>query len=297
MHRRPRIKPWLPAIRRRHGELQFGLAPGGLILSGVTSVEAALIGRLDGSLSREASFVEAVRHGVSAARWRELLGLLDSEGVLEPPEPTPTPESPPGGHVLVEGTEPLAFDIATVLRRCGAVRVSHGRPAVDVVRADPTHEAPALAVLVGAQAIDPRRGDVWLRHGIPVLPVVPAAAGFAVGPVAERCPHTPCLWCLDLHRADRDGEWPTLLAQLCQTEQRIVPLDPEVAPVQPAVSALVAGTVALLALRVLAGERPPEGVSVEVGASWPRMDHRRWPRHPRCPRHDRSAATSATRPA
>jgi hypothetical protein len=28
------------------------------------------------------------------------------------------------------------------------------------------------------------------------------------------------------------------------------------------------------------------GVSVESALPWPRLDHRRWTRHPRCERHD-----------
>ncbi|HET7399618.1 MAG TPA: hypothetical protein VFJ94_13960 [Intrasporangium sp.] len=296
MHRRPRIKPWLPPMRRRHGEVQFGVAPGGVILSGVTSAEARLLARLDGSLSREASFVEATKAGVTVARWRELLALLAELDLLEPLGRGHPAAAESSGHVLVEGAEPLSFDIATLLRRCGVARVSHGRPAVDVVLADPSGQRPAVAVLVGTGALDPRRGDVWLRHGIPALPVVPVGPRVSVGPVVGAGPTTPCLWCLDLHRTDRDTEWPTVLAQLCPGDQPLVPVAPEVALVQPALASVVAGTVALLALRLVVGDPAPEGVSVEVGAPWPRMDHRRWARHPRCQRHE-SCGAAASRPA
>ena len=109
----------------------------------------------------------------------------------------------------------------------------------------------------------------------------------------RRRPRSPCLWCLDLHRSDRDEAWPTVMAQVA----RLVPTTtagcragPDAGevlahPGEPGLAQLVAGTVAALVARSVAGERPPPGVAVEVSLPWPRLDHRRWRPHPRCHRH------------
>ena len=38
------------------------------------------------------------------------------------------------------------------------------------------------------------------------------------------------------------------------------------------------------------------GVSVEVTAPWPRLDHRRWARHPACPGQSRAGRGPTTEP-
>jgi hypothetical protein len=43
--------------------------------------------------------------------------------------------------------------------------------------------------------------------------------------------------------------------------------------------------------------RPGAGVSVEVSGPWPRLDHRRWTRHPACPAHDGPSAQSCAGPS
>lgn len=308
--RRPQIKPWLRPIGRLAGQVQFGILPDGVIVTGVTPAEVELLRRLDGSLSRNGSFAAALAAGVSAARWRALLDLVADLGVLAPepgaggggsgaaaPDRSPTDRAEGGGgkpategrdtrlpHVLVEGDGAMAEAIAGLLRSCGT-RVTQGRPATDLVIAAPHVDQPSLTVLVGGAAVDPRRGDVWLAHATPALPVLIAGPWASVGPIVEDRQSSPCLWCLELHRSDRDREWPLLMAQLHPVDPPIVRApEPEPDP-DPALAQLVAGTVALLAERVLGGDRPPPGVSVEVSLPWPRMDHRRWTRHPRCLRH------------
>jgi hypothetical protein len=335
---------------RRPGEVQFGVLPGGPIVDGVTTVEAGLLARLDGTLSLEATYAEAVAAGITRRRWRELLALGARLGVVVDAEPAPSagarfagarfagapsagapsagapsansasvqPQSrsaatgarrpPPtsvaaagrgsidepgpdavASRVVVDGAGPVSAEIAAVVARvCGAT-VAHERIDVDRAIADPLRERPDLVVLVGSPVVDPRRGNLWLRHGIPHLPVSAAGPHTTVGPLIDGSPLTPCLWCLDRHRTDRDEAWPTLMRQA--------------APAHPAGSAdrvttegveqglaaglaqLVAGTVALFVSRVLEGQLPSRGVSVEVSLPWPRMDHRRWPAHPLCPGH------------
>lgn len=151
--------------------------------------------------------------------------------------------------------------------------------------AAPVEDGPALVVMVGSPALDPRRGESWWRAGCPHLPVMPNGRRTTVGPLVT-APDGPCLWCLDLHRADRDVAWPTVMAQVCAPPSTIV--GPPVAtapPLDPALSHLVAGSVAAFTQAVLRGRRPPVGVSVDICLPWPRMDHRRWEVHPRCRQH------------
>lgn len=297
----PQIKPWLRPICRRHGAVQFGVLPDAAILSGVTAAEARLLDRLDGSLSRRASFAAAARSGVSAARWRSMLHLVHQLGLFAPEtdldrapdarvgstQPGGWPlgrPAPPEAHVLIDGIGMLPESIAALLRRCGT-RVTQGGPAADLAVAAPDQDPPDVAVIIGGQAIDPRRGDLWLARDTPALPVLVSGPWASVGPLVDADPASPCLWCLDLHRTDRDHEWPTVMAQLLPEDRPSVATSPREPAPDPALGQLVAGTVALLTTRALIAQHPPSAVSVELSLPWPRMDHRRWARHPCCRRH------------
>ncbi len=281
----PTFRPGLRPVALRPGGIQFGVAPDGVILDGLTNAEVGLLRSLDGTVTRRASFELARRAGVKAARWRGLLELLAHLDVLDSSDERPDEPGRLPGHVLVDGAGELGRDCALLLRRCGIARVSHGRAAVDVALATPDAPAPDLVVLVGEHALDPRRGDAWLRRGVPQLPVVTSGQRAQVGPVLTRSPLTPCLWCLDLHRTDRDEDWPILMAQLCRAREPALLYSDAAGELAAGLSQLVCGTIALYAVGLLNGERPPDGVSAEVSLPWPRIDHRRWPRHPRCRRH------------
>ena len=327
------IPLWLRPITRRPGEVQFGVLEGGPIVSGVTADEARLLARLDGSLPPEALGMVARESGVSKRRWRVLLDLVVRLGLLEPVPARSGTDAPLGGagrrpappHVLVEGDGSLARDLTHLLGH-EAARAS------DALESGLTH--PAVVVLVADIAIDPRRGDIWLQRGVPHLPVVTTGARAVVGPLVDGRPRSPCLWCLDLHRSDRDDAWPTVMAQvatvpvdavasvtaesghpdhsdsLSRDSPRHESLHPgsihpesihpeslhheslhrERAALtqagEPGLAQLVAGTVAALVARSVAGDPPPPGVAVEVSLPWPRLDHRRWQPHLRCGRHE-----------
>ena len=286
------IPLWLRPITRRPGEVQFGVLEGGPIVTGVTPDEARLLARLDGTLPADALGVVAKASGVSKRRWRVLLDLVVRLGLLEPAPDDVTVDPPPPGvaapgapRVLIEGSGPLAHDLSHLLRRETAGGIDSPGPAV-------SH--PTAVVLVGDIALDPRRGDIWLARGVPHLPVVTAGTRAAVGPLVDGASGSPCLWCLDLHRSDRDEAWPTVMAQVATVPGDPVPprgvagstAGAGAAPFprtgEPGLAQLVAGTVTALVARVAVGERPPAGVAVEVSLPWPRLDHRRWRPHPRC---------------
>jgi bacteriocin biosynthesis cyclodehydratase domain-containing protein len=104
---------------------------------------------------------------------------------------------------------------------------------------------------------------VALRGGVPV-----------VGPLV-RPPVGPCLNCLDLHRVDRDPDWPALAAQLATAGA---------AEQAGAVTTLLAAG-AYAAAEVLThldgGSPETLGGAVEIGAAG-RQRRRVWPPHPCC---------------
>lgn len=210
----------------------------------------------------------------------------------------------PIGPVVVDGSGPLAEQLVTLLSRDLPVRAAFTGSAVmsrslvststvlSAVTVDQVTTTPALVVLIGAPALDPRSGDRWLASGTTHLPVSAAGRRTTIGPLVEG-PAGPCLWCLDLHRADRDDAWPTVMAQLCPAEA--TGLTASVAGAGPrhgldlltaAELHLTAGSVAVFVQSVLAGRRPPPGISIDICLPWPRTDHRRWAVHPRCRLHD-----------
>lgn len=118
-----------------------------------------------------------------------------------------------------------------------------------------------------------RRADLIERA---VLPVVAQSARVVVGPWTG-LPEGPCLHCLDLHRSDRNPQWPTIAAAL---DDPLAALHPPTTP--PVVLTLVAALVALVAA---APERAAPGIAHEVGTVAPHVVTRTWPRHPACTWH------------
>ncbi len=282
MSDRPRLKPWLWPIVRGGDEAQFGFDEDGIILTGITPAEVRLLRSLDGTRSRLELFSAARHAGVSAARWRELLDLVARLDLLEPGESLPVPN---GSHVVVDGSGPLSAEVAALLRRVGVGRVTHDRTAVDLVLADPGRDRPDLVLLVGTDALDPRLADVWFHHRVPHLPIVPHGPTVSIGPLVRADAASPCLWCVDLHRTDRDQGWGAVVSQLAGDGTRIVSAPSGRDGPAPGVVPFVAGGVALLVLGLLSGQQPPAGLTLDVRGPWPRVDHRRWTRHPRCRHH------------
>ncbi len=330
------IPLWLRPITRRPGEVQFGVLEGGPIVSGVSPDEARLLARLDGTLPPEDLAVVAGASGVSGRRWRVLLDLVVRLGLLEPLPASRaaargrSARGAPGASdvprvagreaartlVHVVGPATLSGDLARLLAHNAALAVVHVDEAGTAALASggssastaPAH--PEVVVLVADIALDPRRGDIWLARNVPHLPVVTSGTSAVVGPLVDGSSTSPCLWCLDLHRSDRDEAWPTVMAQVATVPAAMVAAasTSETAEGQHGAYAtsravvaglpeLVAGTVAALVARCVAGDGPPRGVAVEVSLPWPRLDHRRWAPHPLCRNHrpDGTASAEATR--
>ncbi|MFC0714360.1 ThiF family adenylyltransferase [Cellulomonas biazotea] len=192
------------------------------------------------------------------------------------------------GRVLLDDDGPVrSTDVGPCGYRWGDIGADRAVVAARIlrdtaprVRVDGT-EPPDLVVVVEHGAADPARSTVLLGSGTPHLSVVVREADTVVGPLVVPG-GGPCLRCLDLHRADADPAWPTLVAQLGATR------GPRGAAPRDAVEVgVVAGTcAALTAAAVLAHldgvERARAGVTYEVGVpdAVPRV--REWAVHPDC---------------
>jgi hypothetical protein len=302
------IKPGLRTAWRAPDAVQIGLDPGrGALLEGLTAADRTLVEQLSEGLD------EAAVPGVGPAgdRARRLLGLLRGTGVLvgrragraalaqvAPASARLAPDAAvwgvvhPGagdgwellaarGHreVHVVGTGRLAADLAETLTAAGV----GGVPVLPEPTAAGQPGSPDLVVLVRAAAADSVAAERLLAAGVPHLAVVVREAGLVVGPLVPPGGR-PCLRCLDLHRTDRDPDWPRLLAQL---PGRPSPADAG----ETASSRLGAG---LAALQVLAhldglGADPPAcpapasvGATLEIDLPDGLVSRRTWPVHPAC---------------
>ncbi|MFJ1897835.1 MULTISPECIES: ThiF family adenylyltransferase [unclassified Streptomyces] len=146
------------------------------------------------------------------------------------------------------------------------VRRSAPSPAPRAVRSPggpPASGEPGLSLIVvapreslSAYVPDPRTAEPWVASGTPHLYAgVIEATGF-VGPLVLPG-GTACAGCLDLHRRDRDPEWPRMLAQW-QSGRRTA-----VQACDLGLATAVAGLAAAHALAFLDGELP-----ACTGARW-----------------------------
>ncbi|MFI7070354.1 TOMM precursor leader peptide-binding protein [Micromonospora sediminicola] len=205
------------------------------------------------------------------------------------------------GHVVPDLTGPVR---AGDLVGTGLTAAELGRPLAPALRAALGRCAPGTS----CHPLRSARADLVVQLGVD-RPADALATGYArrrqphllldlrggvpvVGPLV-RPPAGPCLRCLDLHRADRDPDWPALAAQLAaDRDERACAATTRLAAVAVA---------AAEALAQLDGGTPETlGGAVEVRAAG-RLRHRRWSPHPSCGcsgrRPIRSAASAPGRTA
>ncbi|GAA1886515.1 cyclodehydratase [Lapillicoccus jejuensis] len=297
------------AWRRGRDVVQVGWSGAdGLVLHGLeprevialTTPQTLQAGRLDAAaLAGTARTV-----GIPRRRLGLLVEVLRAHDLVGPGERGAAGRGPSGlgdRWVVVGGSGSLPWQTASLLRTAGVGRVDLGHEAVDDLDhrlgppAPPAPPAtgaarPDLVVLAAQHLVPARWGDPWRRRGIAVLPVTLERRRVLVGPLVLD-PAGPCLHCLDLVRTDLDGGWPALVAQAddgvdAPRAGRSLTPPPEPDDTDQTLTALAAAVVALLVRCHLEGRPPPAGVSVEATLPWPRLDHRRWPRHPDCPHHE-----------
>ena len=297
MTRGPLLKTVWPVLRRGPGQVQFGTdVERGAVVVGLTPAQVAAVEALDGThelpealttasgavlldhLVARGLVVDATGPAALAPAARAVLAP-ESDALLRTSSP---PEAGYGAlvrrhaaHVLVSGRGEVPSAVAEALRRAGVSRVSQGARAADDWEHAPAG-VPDVVVLVAAGALDPAVAQPWLRHAVPVLPLVMHEVEAVVGPLGV--PGGPCPRCLDLARADLDPAWPALLGQLTR---------PVVGPGadiggEASLVGVASAMAAMVVLGVLDGQPLPVGRSLEVGLPWPRVRQRQWEVHPRC---------------
>lgn len=191
-------------------------------------------------------------------------------------------------RVLMAGAGPIAELVAVTLARAG---VGHVAPAPDHVEGGRQLAQRVVHHAPGTRTESLRRGDATFVVQVgDHVPAATAAAGYArrrlahlpisvrdatalIGPLVPPA-GAPCLNCVDLHRRDRDPDWPQLAAQLGT--------DGYAAPCAAADAVTAAGIATREVLSWLDGTTPQTlGASVEIAADG-LLRRRRWPPHPDC---------------
>ncbi|MEV7237054.1 ThiF family adenylyltransferase [Streptomyces sp. NPDC051020] len=137
----------------------------------------------------------------------------------------------------------------------------------------PSRGGPGLSLVVvaprdglAAYAPDPRAAEPWIASGTPHLYAGVIEATGVVGPLVLPG-GTACAGCLDLHRADRDPQWPRMLAQWRSGRRSAVQA------CDLGLATAVAGLAAAQALAFLDGELPV-GTGARCEAALPLLDWR-----------------------
>lgn len=237
-----------------------------------------------------------VRH-----RLADEAAALALRGTDPPTTPAQALRRRSAARVVVTGHGQLVAPVALALAQAG---VGHVAPARDRVAADAAAgragdgAGAELAEAIGRAAPGTKTGPLRRREAsfvVQVGPTGPAnltAAGYArhrlahlavtvrdgtvvVGPLVPPA-GGPCLYCVDLHRQDRDPGWPGLAAQLAAPAS-----DPCAAATVLCAAGLAAGEV----LGWLDGGTPSTlGASIEITTPGT-LRRRSWPPHPRCHCH------------
>lgn len=270
------LNPALPVLVRPDGLVQVGWDP----------LRAKLVRTPDG-LSAPA-LADLLRTLQSGRTLQELHALADNRGATDLDAVTELVESletaglvtaarprTRSASIRIHGRGPLSDLLASSLR-CSGARVrnsSLGHASVTAATTD-------LVLLSDYLVADPHVVHDLHAVKVPHLPVRVRDGTGLVGPLVIPGV-TSCLMCADLHRCDRDADWPVVAAQLRGT-------------VGSADRATVLATVALALNQVqrvitaideggVAGARPPTlNTTLEVDVETGTTTARRWSHHPGC---------------
>jgi bacteriocin biosynthesis cyclodehydratase domain-containing protein len=211
------------------------------------------------------------RHTVAALFRQDPVGMAERVAARRRHEVTVQPFGHPLGRSLARDLEELCrrTDLPLLVDR------APGPPRKDAPPRHPLH------VLVGVG--EPRRDllDPLVRDGVPHLLVRMVEGDAVVGPFVVPG-STPCLRCLDAHRAALDPAWPLLVEQYAQAASRDRP-DGVPEPVDAALAALAVAWAARDVATYAGGGRPPTlATTVRVSPALEALETQPWTAHPAC---------------
>ena len=273
------LTPDRPVLLRPDGSVQLGWDPQRAVLvappDGIAPTHLAdLLQALQDGLGRAELIAEAARSGLPEVGLWRLVDALTAAGLIH----VETPRTTRSASIRVHGRGPLSELLQNALH-CSGARVRHSTK--PYAAAIPAHTD--LVVLADYLVTDPRVVRELHRAGVAHLPVRVRDGTGLVGPLVLPGV-TSCLQCADLHRSDRDGDWPAVAAQLrgkVGTASRATIL---------ATAALALSQIDLVIRAVghrgdtdPAPEAPPTlDTTLEVDAGGCSVSARRWTRHPGC---------------
>jgi bacteriocin biosynthesis cyclodehydratase domain-containing protein len=270
------LNPALPVLVRPDGTVQVGWDPRRAMLvrppDGLTAGALAdLLRTMQSGISVSEVCTLALNRGITdPAAMTALVESLAQTGLVTTSRPRTRSAS-----IRIHGRGPLSDLLASALR-CSGARVRNS----SLSHAAVTPATTDLVVFTDFLVADPRvvreLHDAKVSH----LPVRMRDGTGLIGPLVIPGV-TSCLGCADLHRSDRDADWPAVAAQLRGT-------------VGSADRATVLATAALALDQVhrvikaiddaaSEGEPPPTlDTTLEFDVSTGTTTARRWSRHPRC---------------
>jgi bacteriocin biosynthesis cyclodehydratase domain-containing protein len=269
------LNPALPVLIRPDGAVQVGWDPRRAKLvrppDGLTAPALAdLLRTMQSGVVVSELCTLALNRGIAeAAAMSALVTSLTEAGLVTIDRPRMRSAS-----VRIHGRGPLSDLLASGLR-CSGARVRHsnlGHAGVTAATAD-------LVVLTDFLAPDPRLVRDLHRAEVPHLPVRFRDGTGLIGPLVIPGV-TSCLRCADLHRSDRDADWPAVAAQLrgaVGSADRATVL---------ATAALALNQVHRVISAIGDGHDPRTlptlDTTLEFDVNTGTTTARRWSRHPRC---------------
>ena len=172
----------------------------------------------------------------------------------------------------------LAADLVELCRRSG-LPLAVDRAPGPARKSAPEPRPVTVVVAVG----EPRREvvDPLVRDGVPHLLLRMVEGLAVVGPFVVPG-STPCLRCLDAHRATDDPAWPLLVEQYARASAQDRP-DGVPEPVDAALAALAVAWVARDLATYADGGRPVSlATTVRVAPALEALETRSWLPHPGC---------------
>lgn len=310
-----RLRRGLLTAWRSPGRLQLGVGADAHVLEGLTAADELVVDALATGADAPSLCRLAALHGGTPERTAALLEALSGAGALEHSSPggraapllarplaaactAVVGASPTGralalglaaagvGTVLVEDEAPVTrddvgpggFDVTDLGSRRGTAverALADRHPGVRTRVARAERVRPDVVVLLASGAHDARRAEPLVREGVVHLAVLHLGGAAVVGPLV-RPGAGACLRCLDLHRTDRDPEWPRLLPQLS------APAGAPRRPEPPELAALAAAVAVQQVVAQLRGHEPAAlEATLEVDLRGG-LGVRPWAAHPAC---------------